>query len=152
MMDSVLSQPISFEENEENEQPDTIVRADSPFDVVYSSAYEDLTLLRNTAHELRDILQEFRQIAGWQRGHPNGSQSGQRSKKPLENWREAPEQLNEAEKDALQLAIQEAHRKDLQEMEQKQAEKDSEKRLFDDDILTDCDDDASEGDDAFSDD
>lgn len=58
--------------------------------------------------------------------------------------------MNEAEKDALQLAIQEAHRKDLEEMEQKQAEKVGEKRLFDDDILTDCGDD-SEGGDSFSD-
>lgn len=146
-----MSQPYSFGENEENEQPETVVRADSPFDVVYSSAYEDLALLRNTAHELRDILQEFRQIAGWQRGHPSGSKPAKRPQNPLQNWREAPEHLNEAEKDALQLAIQEAHRKDLEEMEQKQADKGSEKRLFDEDMLTDCDDDASEGDDDFSD-
>jgi hypothetical protein len=43
---------------------------------------------------------------------------------PLKEWRKAPEQLNEAEKDALQRAIQAAHQKDLEEMEKKDQEVD----------------------------
>ena len=39
------------------------------------------------------------------------------SRDRLRNWRKAPERLNEAEKDALQLAIQAAHRNDLEELE-----------------------------------
>ena len=38
----------------------------------------------------------------------------------LNEWRKAPELLNEAEKDALQRAIQSAHQKDLEEMEKDQ--------------------------------
>jgi hypothetical protein len=38
----------------------------------------------------------------------------------LNEWRKAPERLNEAEKDALQRAIQVAHQKDLEEMEKDQ--------------------------------
>jgi DNA-binding GntR family transcriptional regulator len=38
----------------------------------------------------------------------------------LQEWRKAPERLNEAEKDALQRAIQAAHQKDLEEMEKDQ--------------------------------
>lgn len=38
----------------------------------------------------------------------------------LKEWRKAPEQLNEAEKDALQRAIQVAHQKDLEEMKDDQ--------------------------------
>lgn len=150
-VDSVVSQAISSNENEENEQPETVIRADSPFDVVYSSAHEDLALLRNTAHELRDILQEFREIAGLQTKHIEHSQPANRSRNPPKNWREAPEQLNEAEKDALQSAIQEAHRKDLEEMERQRVEKEREEEFLGDDILTDCGGDASEGDDGFSD-
>lgn len=151
-VDSVLSQPIFDDENEEKEHPETIVRADSPLDVVYSSAYEDLALLRNTAHELRDILQEFKQIAGLQRRHEDRSQSVVTSRNPLKNWRDAPERLSEAEKDALQLAIQEAHREDLEYIEKRRMDKkESEDEQLGDDIVTDCGEDASEGDDASSD-
>jgi hypothetical protein len=38
----------------------------------------------------------------------------------LKEWRKAPERLNEAEKDALQRAIQVAHQNDLEEMEKAQ--------------------------------
>jgi hypothetical protein len=38
----------------------------------------------------------------------------------LKEWRRAPERLNEAEKDALQRAIQVAHQKDLEEMDKDQ--------------------------------
>jgi hypothetical protein len=38
----------------------------------------------------------------------------------LKEWRKAPERLNEAEKDALQRAIQAAHQSDLEEMEKDQ--------------------------------
>ena len=56
----------------------------------------------------------------------------------LKEWRKAPERLNEAEKDALQRAIQAAHQKDLEEME-----KDGE---VDESLLVEGDEDSEESD------
>lgn len=112
--DSLFGGSTSNDEDEENQPAETVVRVDSHMGVSLSSTYEDLALLRNTAHELRAVLDEFKQISGsWRRHTP----APKPPKSPMEKWREAPERLEEEEKDALQLAIQEAHRMDLEERE-----------------------------------
>jgi hypothetical protein len=112
--DSVVTEQTSCETKSENTPSEPIVRVDSPFGVVYSSAHTDRALLQSNADELRAILEEFRQIAGSQHRHEASSRAARRPRNPLQNWREAPERLNEAEKDALQDAIREAHRGDLE--------------------------------------
>jgi hypothetical protein len=107
--DSVVVEQTPCDTNAEQ-----IVRVDSPFGLVYSSTYTDLALLQNNADDLRAILEEFQQIAGSQHRHEASSRADRRPQNPLQNWREAPERLNEAEKDALQDAIREAHRRDLE--------------------------------------
>ena len=56
----------------------------------------------------------------------------------LKEWRKAPEQLNEEEKDALQRGIQLAHQKDLEEMEKE--------REVDESLLVEGDEDSEESD------
>jgi hypothetical protein len=112
--DSVVTEQTPCETKAENAPSEQLVRVDSPFGVVYSSAHTDLALLQNNADDLRAILEEFRQIAGSQHRHEASSRAARRPRNPLQNWREAPERLNEAEKDALQDAIREAHRGDLE--------------------------------------
>jgi hypothetical protein len=137
--DSVVIEQTPCDTNAEHAPSEQIVRVDSPFGLVYSSTHTDLALLQNNADDLRAILEEFQQIAGSQHRHEASSRTDRRPQNPLQNWREAPERLNEAEKDALQDAIREAHRRDLEAQLRSSQESlgESEADLWDDDSFFD---------------
>jgi hypothetical protein len=140
--DSVAIEQNSCDTNAEHAPSEQIVRVDSPFGLVYSSTHTDLALLQNNADDLRAILEEFRQIVGSQHRHEASSRADRRPRNPPQNWREAPERLDEAEKDALQDAIQEAHRRDLEAQLRSSQESsgESEANLSDDfNFFDDCD-------------
>jgi hypothetical protein len=90
-----------------------------------SSSLDLITQLQHLQHGLshfqgdapafRDMLQEFREIAGTWHRRAASLQSRRTSRRPLQRWREAPEKLSEADKDVLQVAIQESHRLDTEE-------------------------------------
>jgi hypothetical protein len=136
---SVVPEQTRCDTKAENAPSEQVVRADSPLGLVYSSTHTDLALLQNNADDLRAILEEFRQIAGSQHRHEASSQADRRPQNPLQNWREAPERLNEAEKDVLQDAIREAHRRDLEAQlrSSQESSEESEADLWDDDSFYD---------------
>lgn len=134
---SVVAEQTLWDGDADDKPSQQIVRADSPLGFTYFSTHADLARLQDTADDLRAILEEFRQIAGSRHRYGDSLRSQGRSRNPLQNWREAPERLNEAEKDELQRAIQEAHRRDLEELEGKGVEVESEEEEWDDDSLLD---------------
>lgn len=136
-VDSVVAEQTPWDGNADDKPSQQIVRADSPLGFTYFSTHADLARLQDTADDLRAVLEEFRQIAGSRHRYGDSSRSERRPPNPLQNWREAPERLNEAEKDELQRAIQEAHRKDLEELEGKIVGAESEDEQWDDDSLLD---------------
>lgn len=88
------------------------------------------------AKALRRNLAKWKQESLVSSGQPK--ESSEPSPDPLKEWRRAPEQLNEAEKDELQRAIQAAHQKDLEEMEKDQE--------VDESLLVEGDEDSQESD------
>jgi hypothetical protein len=108
--------------------PPSKTRVDSPVVSVPARSSNNFSLSEKQSRFLTAKAAR-RTLARWQHG---GLVSPDRPKEScavspdrLKEWRKAPERLNEAEKDALQRAIQAAHQKDLEEMEKDQEVDDS---------------------------
>jgi hypothetical protein len=97
--------------------PPSKTRVDSPVVSVPARSSNNFSLSEKQSRFLTAKAAR-RTLARWQHG-------GLVSPDRLKEWRKAPERLNEAEKDALQRAIQAAHQKDLEEMEKDQEVDDS---------------------------
>lgn len=98
-------------------------RVDSPVVSAPAKATNNFSL---SDKQLRFLASKAarRTLASWEHAgsvfQDQSKGSGEVSPERLREWRKAPERLNEAEKDALQRAIQAAHQRDLEEMEKDQ--------------------------------
>jgi hypothetical protein len=117
-------------------------RVDPPVVSPHEKASNKFTLSDKQAHFLAAKAAR-RNLARWKHDGvvstlERAKECSEASPDRLKEWRKAPEQLNEEEKDALQRAIQLAHQKDLEEMEKG--------REVDESLLVEGDEDSEESD------
>jgi len=132
MLQSCLKQKSAMQEGTDYGQPGPTsgpcipspeTRVDSPVVPPRASASKGFSL---SQEQFRFFLDRIARASRSRRAAGASLPNREKSSSPdrLKEWRKAPEQLSEAEKDALQRAIQVAHQKDLEEMEEDQEDAD----------------------------